>query len=163
MIIERLDGHDRSTFDCGVPELNDWLRTQAAQQQKRGNSATFVGADSEDGRVVGYYSSLAYRLDLDEVATAYGAGKRRYPMPAVLLARLAVCVSYRGKRAGEALLVHALSGAVDVADNVGVEVLVVHAIDKDAAAFYGRYGFTQFADHELHLFMPMKAIRSLVR
>jgi len=160
--IEKLDRQERSLFDCGVPDLNDWLKTQASQQQRRGNTMTFVATHPEDGRVVGYYSSLAYRLDLDEAAAAFGAGKRRYPIPAVLLARLAVCLSYRGKRTGEALLVHALRGAVDVADNIGVEVLVVHAIDKDAAAFYGRYGFTQFADHELHLFMPMKTIRATV-
>jgi hypothetical protein len=39
---------------------------------------------------------------------------------------------------------------------VGFEVVVVHAIDSDAVAFYAQRGFTQFEDHELHLFMPVK-------
>jgi GNAT superfamily N-acetyltransferase len=159
--IERLDGHDRSAFDCGVDDLNAWLKTQASQQQRKGNSVTFVAADSDDGRVIGYYSTLAYQLDLDDMAAAYGVGKRRYPMPAILLARLAVCRSAQGHRLGERLLIDSLRNAAEVAERTGVEVLVVHAINKDAAAFYGRYGFTQFASHDLHLFMAMKTVQSL--
>lgn len=157
--IERLDGQDRSRFDCGIEELNAWLRTQAKQQQRKENAVTYVALHPDDQRVVGYYSMLTYRLDLDEAAAAYGVGKRRYPIPALLLARLAVCQSAQRQRLGESLLIHALQNATEVADRVGVEVLVVHAVDKDAAAFYGRYGFTQFADHPLHLFMPTKTIR----
>ena len=157
--IEKLAGQDRSRFDCGVAELNTWLTTQASQQQRKDNAVTFVALHPDDGRVVGYYSSMTYRLGLDEAAAAYGVGKRRYPVPALLLARLAVCLSFQGKGLGEALLIHALGNASEVADRVGVEVLVVHAIGKDAAAFYGRFGFTQFADHELRLFMPTKSIR----
>lgn len=157
--IERLAGHDRARFDCGVDELNEWLVTQATQQQRKDNAVTYVALHPDDNSVVGYHSSLTYRLDLDEAAAAYGAGKRRYPVPGLLLARLAVCRSFQGKRLGESLLIHALQNASEVADRVGVEVLVVHAINKDAAAFYGRYGFTQFADHDLRLFMPTKTIR----
>ena len=34
--------------------------------------------------------------------------------------------------------------------------MVVHAIDSDAVTFYAQRGFTQFEDHELDLFMPVK-------
>ena len=68
--IERLAGHDRSRFERGVAELNTWLRTQASQQQRKDNAVTFVALHPDDGRVVGYYSSLTYRLDLDEAAAA---------------------------------------------------------------------------------------------
>jgi hypothetical protein len=34
--------------------------------------------------------------------------------------------------------------------------VVVHAIDRDAVTFYAQRGFTQFEDHDLHLFMPVK-------
>lgn len=157
--IERLDGHDRSQFDCGVDELNEWLRTQASQQQRRGNAVTFVAVHRDDGRVIGYYSSLTYRLDLAEAEAAYGRGTRRYPVPALLLARLAVSRRHHGEGVGAELLVHALRTAAEVADKVGVEILVVHAIDSNAAAFYRHFGFTPFVDHELRLFMPIATIR----
>lgn len=160
--IEKLENQDRSSFDCGVQSLNDWLSTQAGQQLRKDNAVTFVAIHPDDGRVIGYYCTTTYRLDLDAAATAFGMGKRRYPVPAVLLARLAVCRSVQRTGVGEDLLIHALSNVREVAERVGVEVLVVHAVNKDAAAFYGRYGFVQFADHELHLYMTLKMIRQVL-
>lgn len=81
-------GVDRSSFRCGKPELDDWLKTRAGQQERSNNTRTFLAV--EDFKVVGYYATTAYRLVLDEVAEMYGVGKRAYPIPAVLLARLAV-------------------------------------------------------------------------
>ncbi|TFC87132.1 GNAT family N-acetyltransferase [Cryobacterium sp. TMT3-29-2] len=152
-------GRDR--FDCGKPELNTWLQTQTSQQQKRDNAVTFVALDPSDQRVVGYYASRSYQLDVDHAARAYGVGKKTYPVPALLLAKLAVCGSVQKKGLGEQLLVHALKNFAEIAEKTGVEVIVVHAIDKDAAAFYGRYGFITFESHDLHLFLPMKTIRKL--
>ena len=34
--------------------------------------------------------------------------------------------------------------------------MVVHPIDRDAVTFYAQRGFTQFEDHDPHLFMPVK-------
>mgnify|MGYP003117088382 CR=1 FL=1 len=157
--IEKLAGQDRSRFDCGVDELNTWLTTQASQQQRKDNAATFVALHPDDSRVIGYYSSLTYRLDLDDAATAFGVGARKYPVPAILLARLAVCRTAQGERVGEQLLLHALGSAAEVAARVGVEVVVVHAISDSAVAFYEHYGFTRFVDLDRSLYMTMRAIR----
>jgi predicted N-acetyltransferase YhbS len=86
----------------------------------------------------------------------YGVGQRRYPIPAVLLARLAVDTSFHGHGIGSELLLHALSQIAEASRHVGFEVVVVHAIDRDAVTFYAKRGFTQFEDHGLHLFMPVK-------
>lgn len=160
--IEKLAAHDRARFDCGVAELNDWLRTQASQQQRKDNAVTFVALHPDDGRVVGYYSSLNYRLDLEEAASAFGVGVRRFPVPAILLARLAVCRSAQGQRIGEQLLVHALLSATEVAARVGVELVVVHPISYSAVEFYERYGFTRFIDVDRSLFITLRAIRKLL-
>ncbi len=160
--IEKLAGQDRSRFDCGVAQLNTWLTTQASQQQRKDNAVTFVALHPDDGRVVGYYSSLTYRLDLDEAAAAFGAGVRRFPVPAILLARLAVCRSAQGARVGEQLLVHALRGATKVAAHVGVELVVVHAISDSAVEFYAHYGFTRFIDLDRSLLITLRAIRKLL-
>jgi predicted N-acetyltransferase YhbS len=146
---------DRSRFRCGKPDLDDWLKTKAGQQDRTNNTRTFLAVE-ESSRVIGYYATTAYRLGLDEAAQMYGLGKRAYPIPAVLLARLAVDEEYQGKGVGESLLVHALTEIARASRSVGFEVVVVHAIDRDAVTFYARSGFTRFEDHELHLFMPVK-------
>ncbi len=86
----------------------------------------------------------------------YGAGRRTYPIPAVLPARLAVDAGFQGGGTGSKLLVHALRQIAEASLHIGFEVVVVHAIDHDAVAFYAQRGFTRFEDHDLHLFMPVK-------
>lgn len=151
---------DRSDFRCGKPPLDDWFKTQAGQQERIANTRTFVAIDPTLEGVAGYYSTTTYRLDLDESAAALGAGKRRYPVPAVLLARLAVDERCARRGIGRQLLVHALEGFAEASTHVGFEVVVVHAIDAEAVTFYARYGFTRFANHELNLFMMTKTLRA---
>jgi predicted N-acetyltransferase YhbS len=146
---------DRTRFACGKPELDDWIKTQASQQERSGNTRTFLAVDNGE-RVVGYYATTTYRLDLDEAARACGVGSRQYPVPAVLLARLAVDREKQGTGLGAQLLIDALTGFADASRSVGFEVVVVHAIDEEAVTFYARFGFTRFVDHSLHLFMPVK-------
>jgi predicted N-acetyltransferase YhbS len=145
---------DRSSFNCGKPDLDEWLKTKAGQQDRANNTRTFLAVDGL--RVIGYYATTAYRLGVDEAAQMYGVGKRAYPIPAVLLARLAVDVGFQGCGIGSKLLLHALSQIAEASRHVGFEVVVVHAIDRDAVTFYAQRGFTQFQDHDLHLFMPVK-------
>jgi predicted N-acetyltransferase YhbS len=151
---------DRSAFACGESDLDEWLRTQAGQQEKRGNTRTFLAVDLDDDSLVGYYSTTTYRLELDEAAEAFGMGKRRYPVPAVLLARLAVTEGRHGEGLGHGLLLHALHQFAEASKSIGFEVVVTHAISKDAAVFYRRAGFHPYMDHDLHLFMPVSDLRA---
>jgi predicted N-acetyltransferase YhbS len=145
---------DRSSFSCGQPDLDDWLRTQAGQQERASNTRTFLAVQGL--KVIGYYATTTYRIGLDEAAAMYGAGRRAYPIPAVLLARLAVDTGSQGGGVGSGLLLHALRQIAAASRYVGFEVVVVHAAGRDAVTFYAQRGFTRFEDHELHLFMPVK-------
>ncbi|HEY2877671.1 GNAT family N-acetyltransferase [Nocardioides sp.] len=160
-IVKFVRSFDRSRFDCGKPELNEWLCTQAGQQERADNTRTFLAIEGDE--IVGYYATTTYRLELDDLAKAFGAGQRRYPVPAVLLARLAVDRRCQGQGVGARLLVHALTEIARASDSVGFEVVVVHAIDREAVTFYARYGFQHFLDQPLHLFITTKALRATVR
>jgi GNAT superfamily N-acetyltransferase len=152
---------DRSSFSCGKPDLDDWLKTKAGQQERANNTRTFLAV--EGLKVTGYYATTTYRLGLDEAAEMYGVGRRTYPIPAVLLARLAVDAGFQGGGIGSKLLLHALRQIAEASRHVGFEVLVVHAIDRDAVAFYAQRGFIQFEEHELHLFMPVKNLLATLK
>ncbi|MEK4240516.1 GNAT family N-acetyltransferase [Janibacter sp. FSL W8-0316] len=95
-----------------------------------------------------------------EVARLHGSPRRRYPIPAVLLARLAVDERSAGRGVGRQLLVHALRGFVTASRQVGFEMVVVHAFDVDAVTFYTTHGFTPFADNPMHLFLTTKELRA---
>ena len=89
-----------------------------------------------------------------------------YPIPVMLLARMAVDENFRRpirkSRLGSALLKDALIRTVKVADDVGLRAMVVDALDADARGFYERFHFEQSPTHELQLFLPMTRIRASV-
>lgn len=151
---------DRSGFSCGKPDLDAWLKQHAGHQERSNNTRTFLAVDPQSDGVLGYYATTTYRLELGEVARLHGSPRRRYPIPAVLLARLAVDERSAGRGVGRQLLVHALRGFVTASRRVGFEMVVVHAFDVDAVTFYTTHGFTPFADNPMHLFLTTKELRA---
>ena len=148
---------DRTRFACGKPDLDTWIRQYSRQSEDRDTTRTFLALD--EGELVGYFAVRAYELDLNDAASAFGVGKRRYPVPAMLLARLAVAQSAQGKGVGSILLLDALQKLLEVSRSIGFEIVVVDAIDHQASVFYRRFGFVPFEDDPLHLFLTTKSLR----
>ena len=64
----------------------------------------------------------------------------------MLLARLALSESLRGRNLGEVLLADALSRVVAATRIVAARVVVVDALHEKVAAFYERLGFRRVPD-----------------
>lgn len=161
MRVEPLDPsrHNRNEFDCGRLELNEWLANYAGQAQTKQHSArTFVL--TEDGtRVLGYYSLAAHAVDIHAISASLARGQsRHWPIPAVLLARLAIALGYQNMRLGERLLADAVRRVAALSESIAVALLVVDAIDDRAASFYERYGFVRWPASGLRLFARLKDI-----
>lgn len=147
-------------FECGKPDLDDWLHQYAGQQERSDNTRTFLAISPDDKSVVGYYAMTTYVIGLDELSEEHGMGKRRYPIPAVLLARLAVDRRWQGRGLGSLLLISALKEIATASQSIGFEVVVVDAIDDEAATFYAKRGFRLFARHRRKLFLTLKELRN---
>ena len=160
--IETLDTakHDREPFDSGEPSLDEWLKLYANQSARRGNTLTRVLVQDDDPRVLGYYAQCAYSLVGEELALAF-SGNQKYPIPCVLLARLARCRSVQGQGVGEVLLAHALRACLRVSEDAGLQFVVVDAINDKAVRFYEKNGFERFANHPEKLLIPLKTVREL--
>lgn len=160
MRVEALDPsrHDRQNFDCGREALNAWLAKNAGQAQTRHNSSrTFVLTD--DGvRIIGYYALASHAVSVQDVNPMLAKGHSRYPIPAVLLARLAVALKYQKSHLGERLLADAVRRVVGVSSEIGIDLLVVDAMDDDAVRFYERYGFERWPSDGLRLFTKVKDV-----
>jgi len=153
--------HNRNSFDCGVFELNEYLKKYALQNQKKKSARTYVIII--DNKIVGYYS-LAYggvsSVDAPLILTK-GLGK--YPVPVIILARLAIDLSQKGKGLGAALLKDALLRTLQAADIAGLRAMLVHAKDNTAKAFYQKFGFLPSPTNEYHLFLPIAEIEANYR
>lgn len=156
--IERLSSsHNRNSFDCGDDGLNDYLRQYAGQHDRKGLGRTYVAVESGSEAVKGYYTISSGAVSFDVVPE----NLPRYPVPVVLLARLAVDRTAQGQGLGAMLLIHALKRTLDVSEQLGVHAVIVDALNESARAFYLKYGFAELLDDRLHLFLTIKKIRQL--
>jgi GNAT superfamily N-acetyltransferase len=131
--------HEVAFFACGSPSLDEYLATRALGDGRAHKSRTYVAV--EGNRVVGYYSLAAASVEPEHSTARSRAGQGRQPIPAILLARLAVADSRQGRGLGEALLIDALGRCGAAAESIGARVVLVHVADARARAFYVRYGF----------------------
>lgn len=126
-------------FECGKPSLNDWLLRHALQTQGSGSARTFVVIDNAS--VLGYYSLVVGQVEPIEATERIRKGMGQYPIPVMLLARLAVSTAAQGQGIGMGLLQDAIRRTLNVAEQAGIRALLTHPIDDDAARFYQRFGF----------------------
>lgn len=161
--ITALDGkmHDRAAFSCGAPELDRYIREHASQDVKRDVARIFVAVQAGAPTVCGYYSLSAASFQRDSLPASQAKRLPHYPVPAVLLGRLAVDESKRGQGLGAFLLMDALNRVLLATQTLAVHAVIVDARDDTAAAFYRKYGFIPFNDHQRRLFLPMATIRRL--
>jgi len=82
--------------------------------------------------VLGYVTLSANSVHFENVPTE---DLPHYPIPAVLIARLAVDRSAQGMGVGTGLMLTALRLAVDISDRVGVFAVTVDAMNEEAKAF----------------------------
>lgn len=150
--------HEVTVFDCGAPALNDYLRQYALQNHQNRSARTYVTA--RDNRVVGYYTLAAGSVSRDAVPPRVAKGLANYPVPIILLARMAVDRTEQGKGLGTALLKDALLRAVQAADLVGCRAVLVHAKDQAAQAYYRKFDFEPSPVEELHLYLLIKDIQA---
>lgn len=132
----RIDG-----FRCGVGSLDVWLATHARAAVGAGSARTYVVVDSEQDRVVGYHALSLASIRYADTTMRGRKGMPRHPIPAMLLARLAVDKTVQGRGVGAFLLRDAMRRALAVAELAGMRLLLVHALSDDARAFYEHFGF----------------------
>jgi len=152
--------HHLEGFDCGKLALNDWLIRYALQAQGSGSAKTFVVGDED--RVAGYFSLTVGQVDTLEAPARISKGMGQYPIPVVILARLAVSAQDQGKGIGVGMLQDAIRRTILIAEQAGIRALLTHPIDQQASNFYTRFGFIASPLREKQLLLLLKDARRLV-
>ncbi|HWI95643.1 MAG TPA: GNAT family N-acetyltransferase [Solirubrobacterales bacterium] len=150
--------HSLSGFDCGVDSLSVWLPKHARAAAASGSARTYVVEDAEQGRVVGYSALCAASVSRREANPRTRRGMPRHPIPAVLLTRLAVDRSVQGHGLGAFLLRDAMVRALGAAAEVGIRLVLVHALNESARNFYLHHGFEPSQTDPMNLQLLIKDI-----
>jgi GNAT superfamily N-acetyltransferase len=153
----------REGFHCGVASLDTWLIEHAPGADAAGSARTYVVIDEEQDRVVGYYALTVASLERTEATGRASKGMPRHPIPSMLLARLAVDESARGEGLGSTLLADAMQRTLLVAEETGMRLLLVHAVNEDARSFYLHYGFEASPSDPMNLQLLIKDIRATMQ
>ena len=151
--------HDRKSFDCGVEDLNAYLRHYARQNHESGGAKTFVAVSpAEPVHVLGFYTISPGAIAFADVPESLTRRLGRYEVPVFRLGRLAVDRAVQGRGLGGDLLLAAGARALAVAAEVGGVALAIDAQDRNAARWYQRFGAVPLLDDPLKLILPLAVI-----
>jgi predicted N-acetyltransferase YhbS len=149
--VELNSDHAIGSFDCGVPDLNSWLRKSALRNQKENTSRTFVLTEGQ--KVVAFYCLATASTERESLPNSKQRNSPR-DVPLISLGRLAVAIEFQGLGIGALLLRDAIARSLAATEHVSAKFMRVDAKDGDVAKFYERFGFT--ADPSNHLSLYLK-------
>jgi len=147
--------HKIKQFDCGTEELNAYLKKYAHQNQEKNISNTFVVTKSD--AVVGYYT-LTFGAVRKENLPPKG-NLPNYPIPVMILARLAVAESEKSKGLGKALLKNAILKTLQASEIAGIKAIMVKSKNSVSKSFYQKYSFLESPIDEYTLFLPIESLK----
>jgi len=154
------------TFDCGKPDMNQYLARFATRNMKLKLSMTWVLPAEEivagqKTPIAAYYTLASSTVTRQEFPTDQSLPG--YPVPVVLLARLAVDRHFQGQRLGEKTLVSALRHNATLTERGLPAVgLILDLFDEEALAFYQKFDlFKPITDDPMRLFVPMSVIQQI--
>lgn len=157
------DHFDLTAFDCGHDEYNRWLIHHAATAVRAGTAGVYLLVEriAEGERVVGYHAiapTSVVRADLPRAAV----GGSPDPVPAFLIARLALDRSLQGDKSGRwgtQLIVDALRRVLAAASVSGGRIIVVDADNAELVPFYEAHDFLPIRANPLRLYMKVSTAR----
>ena len=118
---------------------------------------TFVWV--EDNRIIAYYALAGHKLIRGDLPKRIARGGPQ-EIPAVMLGKLALHHSLHHQGLGEQLLLDAFGRDSAATQTVAARLVVVDAIDEEAARFYRRYGFVDCDSPEDRLVMKISEIEA---
>lgn len=148
--------HDRQSFDCGDPAMNDFFRRYARQSHEQNASKTFCAIDaSTPNRVLGFYTVSPSSVAHAGVPASMTKGLAQHEVSGFKLARIATDVSVAGHGLGGQLLVAAALRCLRIASEAGGVLLIIDAKGERAAQWYASYGAEPLENQPLMLVMPL--------
>jgi len=133
--------HDRSSFDCGDADMNQFLARYARQSHEQNATKTYCAIETaRPGRILGFYSIAPSAVAHAAVPARMTKGLARHDVPGFLLARIATDRSVAGQGLGGQLLVAAARRCLRLVAEGGGILLIIDAKNERAADWYASFG-----------------------
>jgi len=154
--------HVRNNFSCTKPQLDQYLRQHARQNNDNNISKTFVAVDTKNV-VHGFYTLSAASIEFEELPKDFAKNIPKYPIPAARIGKFAVDENSSKQGIGEKLLIDALRRIENTSNDMAVKAVLVDALDESAKNFWLKYEFIELLESDLKLFLPIETIQQLFK
>ena len=140
--IERLSKtHDTSKFDCGDPDINNFLKNDAISWQERQIAVTMIL--HYNGEIIGFFCSSADSIKLKEFEKKNEKGlnsKHIRALPAVKIGRLGRSINHKRRGLGEFILKWSIGHIFAMTKHTGIYFVTVDAYPS-RVGWYEQFGF----------------------
>jgi len=159
--------HNLKSFDCGKPDMNQYLARFALRNMELGLNSTWVlpviNAEKANHKVdlAAYFTLATSTVIREEIPTDNKLPG--YPVPVVLLARLAVDNKFQKQGLGDKTLITALRKSAELTEaGLPAHCLILDVLDDIALTYYQRFEiFVPFTDDPMRLFIPMHVVKKI--
>ena len=160
--------HDRISFDCGEPIINDFLQTKAAKHMKLGLSKTMVlpaATPRSNGKhtICAFYTLAPGSIRRETLPEMLAKKLPYYPVPVFLIGQLAVNREYQGYGLEKITLIKALEYLWNINQRMRAFAVIVDCLNENSKQFYSKYGFEALSEFEnkTRMYTPMETISQL--
>ncbi len=131
--------HNLNSFNCKSDDLNEFLKTDALEDQEDMVTKTYLCYWGE--KIVGFFSILADTIEVKAIDDEDSVKGYLYPKyPGIKIARLAVERVFERRDVGTFLVLAAIGVAMAVSDRIGCRYLTVDS-KTDSIDFYKKVHF----------------------
>ncbi|WP_274631156.1 GNAT family N-acetyltransferase [Arvimicrobium flavum] len=156
--------HDRSGFDCGDADMNEFLVRFARQSHEQNATKTYCAIETANpGRILGFYSITPSAVEYAVVPAQMTKGLARHDVSGFLLARIATDIRVAGQGLGGQLLVAAARRCLRLVAEGGGVLLIIDAKSARAADWYASYGAEPLQGQPLRLVIHLKTFAADLR
>ncbi len=160
--IEQLNkNHKRSSFYSGVEMVDEWLKKNARQAQKKQFSVTRILL-KKTNIITGYYTIAMGQVNFNELPHEMARKLPGTLLPIVTLAWLGIDKHYQGKEFGERLLAQALADCHQTGQIMPFVAVLLDCATVSAKTFYQRYDFEELPGHPMKLMLPWKLLNRMM-
>ena len=153
--------HARRHFCSGQDEVDDWLATNALQNQSKHLSVTKVLLD-QDGVIAGFRTLATGQVEFGDLPDEIAKRLPRRALPVAILAWLGVDQQYQGRGLGRRILAQALRDCYSAGQTFAFVAVILDCLNDQAKSFYQQWDFHALPGRPYRLYLSSQTLRAMI-
>jgi ribosomal protein S18 acetylase RimI-like enzyme len=160
--IEQLNkNHEKKSFQSGIASVDEWLKKNSLQSQKKRLSITRVLIEGKKN-IAGYYTLAIGQVNFDLLPLEITKKLPAALLPVITLAWLGLDQKFKNKGLGKRLLAQALADCYNTGQIIPFVAVLLDCATIEAKSFYQHFDFEELPGHKMKLMLPWKLLNQMM-